>query len=177
MFLKKVGSLAGVVLVAGMVLGASGCDVEQDKGDKAEQKEQTYAVNQPVKVGDVQWVVTGVKDRGKSLAATDGFSNPRTTEQKFVEVTYKVENLGDEQKTTVGVDLEDSKGREFKAIEDEFSYVPEKQQLGLLSNLNPNVSQTFTQIYEIPADATGLFARVGNLQAFDNEVKKVKLGI
>lgn len=178
MKLSKVSSMAAVVLVAGLVLGAEGCTTETESGDQQQEaQEKTVGVNQPIQVGDVRWTVTKVTDRGKTLTADDGFTPAKNAAGKFVQVHYKVENLGKEMKTTVGVDLEDSKQRQFKPVDDGFLYIPQGDDLYILDNLNPNVPREFIQIYEIPADATGLLARVGNLEAFGNEVKKIKLGI
>lgn len=173
---KLVVSLA-IVLGAGLAVGAGSCDVKEKAGKQDEQK--TYSVGEPVKVGDVQWTVTNPKDLGSTIQATDGFSQPKTAQGggKFIQVTYKVENLGKEQKTTTGADIQDSQKRQFKAITDSFSYIPQARQLNVLSNLNPNVAQEFDLIYEVPADASGFQARVGNLEAFGNKVALVNLGI
>ncbi len=178
---NKVVTVAAVFAVAGLVIGASGCDTQQNKNSgKQEQKpEEAFAVGQPVRVGDVQWTVTNPKVLGATLNSTDGFTAPKTAQGggKFVQVTYKVENLGQKQKTTTGADLQDTQKRQFKAITDGFSYQPQNRQLNVLSNLNPNVAQEFDLIYEVPADASGFQARVGNLESFKNEVKLVNLGI
>ncbi len=179
MKLRKAGSMAAIVLTAGLVLGAEGCTTEDQSQKQGQESpaEETVGVNQPVQVGDVRWTVTKVEDRGKTLTANDGFTPPKTATGKFVQVHYKVENLGKEMKTTVGVDLEDSKERQFTPVDDGFLYIPQGDELYILDNLNPNVPREFIQIYEVPADATGLLARVGNLEAFGNEVKKIKLGL
>ena len=177
--MKPIRLLSVVALLAVTVLamGATSCDTQTNK--KQESQASVYNVGQPVKVGDVQWTVTDPKVLGTTLNSTDGFTPPKTAQGggKFIQVTYKVENLGKEQKTTTGADLEDSKGRQFKAITDGFSYQPQARQLNVLSNLNPNVSQEFDLIYEVPADASGFKARVGNLSAFNNKVELVNLGI
>ncbi len=168
------------VLAVGMLtLGASSCDTQTGQNTKQKAQATVHSVGQPVRVGDVQWTVTDPKVLGATLNSTDGFTPPKTAQGggKFIQVTYKVENLGKEMKTTTGADLEDSKGRQFKAITDGFSYQPQNRQLNVLSNLNPNVSQEFDLIYEVPADAAGFKARVGNLQAIDNKVELVNLGI
>lgn len=181
MKITKVGTALAVVVVAVTVMGASGCETQDNKsGGNQEQKQgETFAVGQPVRVGDVQWTVTAPKVLGATIPSIDGFSQPKTAQGggKFIQVTYKVENLGQKQKTTTGADLQDSQKRQFKAIEDSFSYIPQNRQLNVLSNLNPNVAQEFDLIYEVPADAATFQARVGNLEAFKNEVKLVNLGI
>ena len=168
-----------VLAIGALTMGASSCDTQTSQNKQQQSEASVYNVGQPVKVGDVQWTVTNPKVLGTTLNSTDGFTPPKTAQGggKFIQVTYKVENLGKEQKTTTGADLEDSQGRQFKAITDGFSYQPENRRLDVLSNLNPNVSQEFDLIYEVPADASGFKARVGNLSAFNNKVELVNLGI
>ncbi|MEX1113293.1 MAG: DUF4352 domain-containing protein [Patescibacteria group bacterium] len=169
--------LAGIGSAMGTDTASVSTDEPAKSEEKAEEKEQTYGVNEPVQVGDVKWTVTKVENRGTTLEAGDGFTEPKQAAGKFIQVTYKVENLGKEMKTTVGVDLEDSQERQFTPIDDGFLYIPNGENLYILDNLNPNVPSDFVQIYEIPADAKGLKARVGNLEAFGNEVKLINLGI
>lgn len=172
--------IATVLVVGVLTLGASSCETQTKNNDNKKQEQaKVYNVGEPVTVGEVRWTVTAPKVLGTTLAATNPYITAKTAQPgaKFVQVTYKVENLGQKQKTTTGADLQDSQKRQFKAITDSFSYQPENRQLNILSNLNPGVAQEFDLIYEIPADATGLQSRVGNLDAFKNKVELVNLGI
>lgn len=168
---------ATMIGIALLTIGASGCDPKQ--ASKKQEEQKVHAVGEPVTVGEVRWIVTAPKVLGTTLPSVDGFSQPKTAQGggKFIQVTYKVENLGQKQKTTTGADIQDSQNRQFKAITDSFSYQPQNRQLNVLSNLNPNVAQEFDLIYEVPADASGFKARVGNLEAFGNKVELVNLGI
>ena len=80
-------------------------------------------------------------------------------------------------KSVSNLELVDNKGRAFIRATDVMEWIPEDQELFLISNLNPNMPQQFTDIYEVPADATGLKLKVGDLSLWDSEEALINLGI
>ncbi len=143
--------------------------------------QKTYAVGEDVRVGDVQWKLLSAKDRGNTLKASESryatIATNKTTSGKFVEITIEVENLGSDMKSVTNLTLVDDKNREYTSSSDTSEWVPEGKELFLLSNLNPNVPQQFTAIYEVPADASALKVKVGDLELLDNEEATINLGV
>lgn len=70
----------------------------------------------------------------------------------------------------------DNQNREFIPASDVSEWIPEEKEMFLLSNLNPNIPQQFSDIYEIPADATGLKVKVGNLSLWSKDEALINLG-
>lgn len=170
-----------VLLIVIGIFGSKGKSTNTNTTSVKNTNQQVYAVNQDVRVGDVRWKLLSARDRGSLLKASESryatIAKDKTTTGHYVEITMEVENLGSDMKTVTDVKLADSKGREFTASSDVSEWVPEGKELFILSNLNPNVPQQFTAIYEVPADATGLNVKVGDLNLFGNKEATINLGI
>ena len=140
-----------------------------------------YSINQDVKVSDVRWKLIDVKNRGSVLKASESqyptITKDKTTAGKFIEITMEVENLGTEMKSVSNLHIVDNKNREFIPASDTSEWIPEEKEMFLLSNLNPNMPQQFTDIYEIPADATDLKVKVGDLSLWGDKESLISLGI
>jgi hypothetical protein len=140
-----------------------------------------YAVGEDARVGDVRWKLISARDRGTVLKASESryavIAKNKTTTGKFIEITMEVENLGTDMKTVTNLKLVDAKNREYTNSSDTSEWAPEGKDLFLLSNLNPNVPQQFVGIYEVPADATGLKVKVGDLNLFGNKEATISLGV
>lgn len=151
-----------------------------EKPTNVKQEAKSYAVKDDVRVGDVRWKVTEVKNYGNTLKGSESriptFSKSRTTGGKFVKITVEVENLGNEMKSASTLNIVDDKDREFIPSTNVFEWLPEDNMF-ILSNLNPNVPKTFSAIYEIPADASGLKLKVGDLELLKNNSAKIDLGM
>lgn len=143
--------------------------------------QKVYAVGEDVRVSDVRWKLLSAKDRGDTLKASESryasIAKNKTTSGKFVEINMEVENLGTEMKSVTNLTLVDGKNREYTSSSDTSEWVPEGKELFLLSNLNPNVPQQFTAIYEVPSDASSLKVKVGDLKLLDNKQAAISLGI
>lgn len=193
----KVLTVVGFLFVVGIVLAASGSndsgsketsDTSTEASEKVvnteEQKtipSKTYKIGDDAVVGDVRWKVLVAKDRGKTLKASESryssIAKPKNTEGRFVQVTVEVENLGKEMKSASNLNLIDGSGREFIHSTDTSEWIPEGQEMYILSNLNPNVKAKFTDIYEVPADANSLKLKVGDLEFLGAEEALIDLGM
>lgn len=80
-------------------------------------------------------------------------------------------------KSVSNLKLIDDKNREFIPATDVSEWIPEGKELFLFSNLNPNIPQQFIDIYEVPADATGLKVKVGDLSLWGKEEAVIRLGL
>jgi len=177
--------LGGIVILIIIVAVAGGGNENGTTTNTSSQnnKEEvkTYSKSETFKVGDVQWKLIDARDRGDTLKASESryasVASDKTTTGKFVEITVEVENFGTDMKSVTNLTLIDDKNREFTSSSDTSEWIPEGKELFLLSNLNPNVPQQFIDIYEVPADATGLKVMVGDLEIFGGDEALINLGV
>jgi hypothetical protein len=137
---------------------------------------QAATVGQDVRVDEVRWKVLEAEALGKQLKSTNQFIKDKTTSGQFVRVRFELENLSKDLLTFAGLDLVDDQGRTFKPSSDVIGFIP-SEELCVLENLNPNVAKTCTAIYEVPANATGLKAQVGDLKLLGNQSALIDLGL
>lgn len=181
--MKKLLYILGgiIVLIIIIVIVSGGGGEKEEIAPSTEKSPAVYSINQDVRVGDVRWKLVSVKDRGNILKASESkyptFAEEKTTTGKFIEITMEVENLSTEMKSVSNLKLVDDKNREFIHASDVSEWIPEEKELFLLSNLNPNMPQQFTDIYEVPADATSLKIKVGDLSFLGTEEASIDLGI
>lgn len=185
--LLKWGGIAFVVLIVlGMIAGGSGSNdsnssnsgtasnssAQEDKAETDQQVEKTYKVGEEVTVKDVKWKV----EKATTATTLKGIIENKPTQGKYVVVNVTVENLGKDLKSVTGLKVIDSKGREYTASSESFQNLG-AEQMFLLSNLNPNVPQTFADVYEVPADSEGLKLKVGDLSFLGSEEALIDLGL
>jgi hypothetical protein len=94
-----------------------------------------------------------------------------------VKVRFEVENLSNDLLSYGGADLVDIKGRKFTQSSDALSFISEEEQSVLVTNINPNISKTITEIYEVPPDAAGLKFNAGDLKIFGSDETQIELGL
>ena len=170
-----------IIIFVIIIIASAGGGEKKETTPSQTEKLTTYSINQDVRVEDVRWKLIGVKNRGSILKASESryptIAESKTTTGKFVEITMEVENLDTEMKSVSNLKIIDDKNREFIASSDVSEWIPEGKEMFLLSNLNPNMSQQFTDIYELPADATGLKVKVSDLSLWGNKEALINLGI
>lgn len=135
-----------------------------------------YKTGQDVQVGDVRWKITKAEDLGQELKSDNEFIESKKTGGKFIGVSFEMENLAAEQKSFAGLSLVDDKGRKFEASSDAFMFIEQNEQC-IFENLNPNVTKNCKVIFEVPADAAGLKANVGDLEIFGGDESLIDLGL
>ena len=120
-------------------------------------------------VGKVKWKI---HDAYLTHALPKGFSGkPVSARGQFLVVKVEVENLAKSMKTITGLSVIDGQGRRYVSSTSGFF----DDQLFLLENLNPNVPVTFSDVYEIPANASNLQLQLGDLSFWTTTQKLVDL--
>jgi hypothetical protein len=128
-------------------------------------------------VGDVRWKVLSAENLGNVLKSNNRFAKDLKTSGTFVKVRFEVENLSNDLLSYGGADLVDIKGRKFTQSSDALSFISEEEQSVLVTNINPNISKTITEIYEVPPDAAGLKFNAGDLKIFGSDETQIELGL
>ncbi len=99
------------------------------------------------------------------------------TEGKFVFVHFKVTNKSNkEERLFEGPKVRDSKGREFKAHDHEYAYLPANAKSISLEALPSSLTREFWSVYEVAPDSTGLMFGAREV-AFAGVEKTVALGL
>lgn len=157
--------------------GSSGGNSEGDEQEAATEAEapQAFKVGEDVNVGDIRWKVLEVTDLGKELKSDNEFIEPKETSGKFVLVKFELENKGNDPATYTGIDLVDDKDRTFKPYDERLTFI-EQSELCVLEQVNPGLSKTCTEIFELPGDAAGIKASVGDLGLFGEDAM-IDLGL
>ncbi|MBK9715370.1 MAG: hypothetical protein IPO81_29390 [Kouleothrix sp.] len=135
------------------------------------------AVGQDVRVGDVRWKVLSAENLGNTLQSKNKYIKPLKTSGYFVRVRFEIENLSNDMLSYGGADVVDDKARKFKSSSDAFPFIPDEEQSVLITNLNPNVPKTIAEIYEVPANASGLKFDVGDLKFLGDDEATIDLGM
>jgi hypothetical protein len=133
------------------------------------------AVGAPITFTDSSWTVTAVKDRGKSLSA--GAAPAATTEGHFVQVSFKITNLTQQEDSLLGLPvIVDGGGRELKPYERSASFLPPGAHDLTMAPLPPAIEKEFVEIYDVPADAQKLRFRARSLAPL-GDTRLVDLGM
>ena len=133
-------------------------------------------VGQDITVGEVRWKILEVIDQGPELTADNEFIEPKTTAGKWVRIRLEIENLSKEQLNFTGVDITDNQDRTFQSSSEAFMHIPTEEACPF-EQLSANVPKTCQLVYELPADAVGLKAKVGDLKLFGGDEALIDLGL
>lgn len=179
--LKIIGGLVVLAVIGGCAVVGMGVFAVGNAANEQQERSEAAAANpaaigENVTVNEVRWRVLEVKDLGSTLTSANQFIEDVTTSGRFVQVRFEIENRGKSMKSFSGLDLIDSQKREYKSASDAIPFLPEGEDCIIIENLNPNVPKTCVAIYAVPADATGLTARVGDLNPLSSEYAYVALG-
>ncbi len=176
MIRKTLVQLSVLPLFALLALGSS-----SPKKDGAEEKASTTSVTSsklgtPVTVGDAEWTVLEVVNRGSSMKANDSFTKDATTAGAFIQVRLKVANKG-KQEGVFGqaAKLVDPGGREFGTFDDAYSFRPKNTEGLVLEKVQPSMTKEFTEIFEVPAGVTAVSLKAHDFGIFGKD-KAINLG-
>lgn len=137
---------------------------------------QKFAIGDTVELNDSSWVVIEARDMGSRLSG-GMFSEAKQSEGKFIYVRYKVtNNTNEEQSVLFTPAVQDSKGRRFEEMDDLEFYLPEGQTGMTMEQLPSGLPKTFSAIFEVPADASGISFLTRNFDAWSKSEKSVELG-
>lgn len=161
-----------LALACGNSSSGGGSSGNSSGGGEAEappaEEAQAFKVGEDVTVGKIRWKFLEVQDLGKELKSDNEFIEGKTTSGKFVLVKFELENQGTDPASYTGIDLVDGKGRTFKPYDERITFI-EQSELCVLEQVNPGLSKACTEIFELPADATGVKASVGDLAPFGDD--------
>jgi hypothetical protein len=186
MVLGIVGTAIGALIFAlcASCLGGMAAIGKQAEKEMAKQKREhptTQAGAAPAKLGepvafaDSTWVVVSARDRGRKLTAAG--EDAATTAGRFVEVRFQITNRTKKEDSLLDLPaLVDSQSREFKPFERSASFIPAGARDLTMAPLPPSLQKEFAEIYEIPADATGLTFKTRALEPF-GDTRLVDLGL
>jgi hypothetical protein len=118
--------------------------------------------------GETRWKVLSVENLGSKLSSTNPFIESKTTTGKFIQVRFEVENISKDLQSVGNVGLIDSQGREYVPSSEVFFWIPNEEKLFLIDNINPNITKTYTVIFDVAQDATGLKFRPGGVVILKN---------
>ncbi len=128
-------------------------------------------------MGEVRWKILEATDAGQSIETPAG---AQTTAGRYIRLRFEVENQSKEERNFGGISLVDSQGRTFESASSNFalfSAIPDNERCTLLEPLPANLPKTCQLIYEIPGNAGGLVAKVGDLRMLGGQEANIALGL
>jgi hypothetical protein len=132
-------------------------------------QEKIFKIGENVIIDNkTRWKVLSVKNLGSTLTSTNPFIESKTTTGKFIQVRFEVENISKDLESVGNVGLVDFQGREYVPASGVSFWIPNEEQLFLIDNINPNITKTYTVIFDIAKDATGLKFRPGGVITLKN---------
>ncbi len=165
------------VLVIVSMVSVTACktvSLEQKPFDRS--KISTLSKDKEVKVGDIIWKVDNVEYLGSQIPSDTGSGFLETKYGRFIGVKFTAENVGQDIRTIIDLQVIDSKGREFPICAAAYGYLGVVEAC-LLVDLFPEVKQTFFASFDVPLDAVDLILEVSDLGAPPEEKVYIDLGI
>lgn len=135
-----------------------------------------FKLGEDVNVDQVRWKILEAADLGQTLKSDNQYMKDKITSGRFLLLRFEVENLSKDMLTFAGLDLLDNQGRSFTRSSDALTFIPTEEAC-VLENLNPNVTKTCTLIYEVPSNAAGLQAQVGDLKIIGSKHALIDLNL
>ena len=171
----KLAAIPFFVLVA---VGSSSPKKDGAADDDKSSTTSTTAgqVGKAVVVGDAEWTILDVVNRGSQMKANESYEKDASTAGTFVQVHFKVANKG-KKEGTIGElpKLIDVSSREFGSIDNASSFRPKDTSGIFLDKINPTLSKEFTEIYELPAGVNAVSIKAHDFGLFGKD-KVINLG-
>jgi hypothetical protein len=166
--------IAVIPLFALLAVGSSSKPSADDKTSTTETTAAT--IGTPVMVGDAEWTIIDVVNRGSTMKPHESFDKDATTAGTFLQVHFKVRNNGKKEGTMGEVPkLVDDTGREFGTFLSASSYRPVGTNGVFLDPVQPSLTKEFTEIYELPTGVKSVAIKAHDFGVFSKE-KKIGLG-
>ena len=168
--------LAVLPIFAVLALG-SASPKKDGSSDKSAAADTTASkIGVPVLVGDAEYTVIDIANRGSTMKPNNEFEKDKTTTGTFLQVHMKIANKGKKEGFLAGAPkLVDPTGREFGETEDAYSYRPKGTDGIALDKVQPSMSREFTAIYEVPTGVTTAQLKAADFDLFGS-TKKIDLG-
>jgi hypothetical protein len=166
-----------LMLVVLGLLGFVGCLAALggggDETAEGPQRNPTAKIGEPLRVGDVTWVVEDAK-----MVTELASSYQEPIRGNFVVVNFTFTNEGKEAVTldTASMALVDSEGRRNEADPDKFGYIPDDRNI-FLENVNPGVTDQGQAIFTVAPGARGFELELGDADLFSDVHGTVPLDI
>lgn len=139
--------------------------------------ETVAAIGDTIVFGDSEWVVLSAEDLGSTLSSGNRFVENATTPGKFVRVTFRVTNKQTQEERILQVpEIRDAQGRTFRNFDRASMYLADGQSTMIMEALPASMPKEFTEIYEVPADATGIVFLAREISSFVPDTRAVALG-
>jgi len=169
--------LAVIPVFALLAVGSSSPKKDGATDEKASTTSVTAgSIGKAVEVGDAEWTIIEVLNRGTTMKANESFEKDATTPGTFVQVKFKVANKGKKEGTLAELPkLIDTSGREFGTIENASSFRPKDSNGVFLDKINPTLSKEFVEIYELPPGVTSVSIKAHDFGLFGKD-KTIGLG-
>lgn len=144
--------------------------------DKVGTTTTTGSVGKGVAIGDAEWTVIDIVNRGTKMKANESFEKDATTTGTFLQIHFKVANTGKKEGTIGDVPkVVDPGGREFGTYENASSFRPKDSTGVFLDKVQPSMSKEFYEIYEVPAGVTTVSLKAHDFGLFGKD-KTIALG-
>lgn len=136
----------------------------------------TGSIGKGVAIGDAEWTILDIVNRGSKMKANESFEKDATTTGTFVQIHFKVSNTGKKEGTIGDVPkVVDPGGREFGTYENASSFRPKDSSGVFLDKVQPSMSKEFYEIYEVPAGVTTVSLKAHDFGIFGKD-KTIALG-
>ena len=132
------------------------------------QEEKVFKIGENVQIDGTEWKVLSAKNLGSKLTSTNQFIPSKTTTGKFIQVKFEVENISNDLKSVGNTGLIDTQNREYIAASDVSFWIPDEEELFLIDNINPSITKTYIEIFDVASNATGLKFRPGGVIVLKN---------
>lgn len=181
---KKMGCISIIGIVFGIMFlgliiiaqfGENGNDETDSSNYTNSNKSQTiFAMNQPVRVGNIEWVITEVR-RGSYFSSEYAAVRTESNETILVWVSGKVTNRSNQIDSTFdgNLYLVDANGTKY-GEKTEGALVAEPL---ALDTFNPNVPKRFSTIFEIPSTLRNVKFQATNFAVFGEKTAFVDLAL
>lgn len=171
--LGLIGSSGDSSSTNGSSSNTSNSDTETSTEDAdiiEEETETEYKIGEAAPIGDIEITVKKVENLGNSI--TQSWGDPLTTQGRFIRIDFDVENVGTEPLYIGELELVDSQGRTFAESEDRFMALDD---IEFLDQLNPNVTESYATLFDVPSDASDLKLKVSDWGLFTSEYVLIDL--
>ena len=141
-------------------------------------KGKSFTINDIVDFDDSSWVVLSARELGSSIKNTNMGAEDLDSEGKFIYVKYKVtNNKKEEESIAFTPSVRDSKGRRYEELVKSEMYLPEGETGITMEALPASLSKTFSAIFEVPKDSTGIVFLARSFVPFKAEEKAIVLNL